>query len=70
MTFYTHLAIINVDFRAIWKLSKTAQTHFYNFQIESAHHTEELKAAIRRAGDLSGDRQRGRVVITANITAF
>lgn len=44
--------------------------HFYNFQIESAHHTEELKAAITEAGDLSGVRQRGRVVIIANVTAF
>lgn len=31
---------------------------------------EELKAAIREAGDLSGDRERGREVITANITAL
>lgn len=43
---------------------------FYNFQILSEHHTEELKEVIREVCDWSKDRQRGRKVITAKITAF
>lgn len=33
---------------------------FYNFQIESAHHTQEVKEAIREARDcVEADREAG-----------
>lgn len=52
--------VIIVDFSAFETLLKTAHMPFYNFQIESAHHTQEVKEAIREARDcVEADREAG-----------
>lgn len=43
---------------------------FYNLQIESTRHTEEVKEAIMEACDCAQADGEARMVITASITAF